>query len=149
MDAAIIGLLGALFGVMLTYVFNRRNAVAMRLHESRIDAYKLFASSLMDYRRAVMDQWFEDHSIHARTEDDDVHRARSAAWSAYYGVRLLTSNDTLGNEAKKVLESITDLKDVKERRQLNAEGERCRVEVEKFVEAARIDVASSRRWKAL
>lgn len=72
MDAATTGVLGDLAGVLLggflTHVLDRRNAVSMRLHESRIGAYKLFASCAMDYRRAVMDQWFEDHRLQELTD---------------------------------------------------------------------------------
>ncbi|TAP43169.1 hypothetical protein [Arthrobacter sp. S39] len=148
MDAATTGLLGGLAGVLLggflTYVLDRRNAVSMRLHESRIEAYKLFASCAMDYRRAVMDQWFEDHRLQNLTEDDDVHRARSAAWSAYYGVRLVTGNPQLGTMGRNILDRITELKDVEHREELNRLGEACRDEVDGFVEKARRDVVATR-----
>jgi hypothetical protein len=148
MDAATTGLLGGLAGVLLggflTYVLDRRNAVSMRLHESRIEAYKLFASCAMDYRRAVMDQWFEDHRLQDLTEDDDVHRARSAAWSAYYGVRLVTGDPQLGKMGRHVLDRITDLKDVEHREELNRLGEVCRDEVDSFVDKARRDVVATR-----
>jgi hypothetical protein len=85
MDAAIVGLLGALLGATLTYAFNRKNAAEMRLHEARIDAYKAFAQAAMEYRRTVMDEWFEGHGMDLKTEDDDVHRARGTAWSASAG----------------------------------------------------------------
>jgi hypothetical protein len=144
LDSAIIGLLGALLGAVLTFAFNRKNAAEMRLHEARIDAYKTFAEAAMEYRRAVMDEWFEDHRLDSKTEDDDVHRARGSAWSAYYGVRLLTSEKAIGDLAHEALTHITALKKLDSRKDLNEQGERCRAEVEKFVESARADVQSRR-----
>ena len=149
MDAATIGLIGGLAGVLLgaflTYVLDRRKAVSVRLHESRIEAYKLFATTAMEYRRAVMDQWFEDHKLQERTEDDEVHRARSSAWSAYYGVRLLTGDKRLGESGQRILDRITALKDVANREELNRLGEDCREELDKFVEVARADVEVASR----
>ena len=147
MDAAIIGLLGALLGAILAYALNRKSAAEMRLHEARIDAYKSFAEAAMEYRRTVMDEWFEGHGVDARTEDDDVHRARGAAWSAYYGVRLLSSKKAIGDLAHEVLTHITALKKLENRKSLNEQGEHCRVEVEEFVEAAREDVHSRSGWR--
>ncbi|MGC0236273.1 hypothetical protein ACJJV6_05605 [Arthrobacter nitrophenolicus] len=146
MDAAIIGLLGALLGVILTYAFNRKNAFETRLHEARIETYKNFAAAAMEYRRAVMDEWFEGHRVDVRTDDDDVHRARGTAWSAYYGVRLLTSNDQTAERARTALDNITALKKLENRRSLNEQGERCREDVEEFVRAAGEDVRSGGRW---
>jgi hypothetical protein len=147
MDAAIIGLLGALLGAILTYAFNRKNAFETRIHDARIDAYKTFAESAMEYRRTVMDEWFEGHGMDLKTEDDDVHRARGAAWSAYYGVRLLSSKKHIGDLAYACLLNITALKKLDSRRDLNEQGERCRAEVEDFVEAAREDVQSRGGWR--
>ncbi|WP_234005639.1 hypothetical protein [Arthrobacter sp. PGP41] len=147
MGTAIIGLLGALLGAILTYAFNRKNAFETRIHQARIDAYKTFAEAVMEYRRAVMDEWFEGHGVDARTEDDDVHRARGAAWSAYYGVRLLTSNENIANLAQQSLTDITALKKLGSRKDLNEQGERCRTKVEEFVEAAREDVQSRGSWR--
>jgi hypothetical protein len=147
MDAAIIGLLGALLGAVLTYAFNRKNAFETRIHEARIDAYKKFAEAAMEYRRTVMDEWFEGHGLDAKTEDDDVHRARGLAWSAYYGVRLLSSKKQIGDLAYQCLLNITGLKKLESRKSLNEQGERCRAEVEEFVESARDDVQSRRGWR--
>lgn len=147
MDAAIIGLLGALLGAVLTYAFNRKNAAEMRLHEARIDAYKTFAQAAMEYRRTVMDEWFEGHGVDLKTEDDDVHRARGSAWSASYGVRLLSSKKQIGDLAYTCLLNITALKKLDSRRDLNEQGEGCRAEVEEFVESAREDVQSRGGWR--
>lgn len=147
MDAAIIGLLGALLGVILTYAFNRKNAVETRIHDARIDAYKNFAEAAMEYRRAVMDEWFEGHGVDAVTEDDDVHRARGSAWSAYYGVRLLTSRQHIGDLAYNCLLHITALKKIESRKSLNEQGESCRAEVEDFVKSARADVQPRGGWR--
>ena len=147
MDAAIIGFLGVLLGAILTYAFNRKNAFETRIHQARIDAYKTYAEAAMEYRRAVMDEWFEGHGVDARTEDDDVHRARGAAWSAYYGVRLLTSREKIANLAHQSLTDITALKKLGSRKDLNERGERCRTKVEEFVEAAREDVQSRGSWR--
>ena len=144
MDAATIGLLGGLSGILLgaflTYFLDRRKAVSSRLHESRIDAYKLFATAVMEYRRAVMDQWFEDHEIDRPAGDSDVHNARSSAWAAYYGFRLVTGNDNLSEPGRELLEFVTTLKDLPTRDELNKDGERCREKVDEFVEMARKDV---------
>jgi hypothetical protein len=149
MDAATIGIVGGLAGVLLgaflTYVLDRRKAVSVRLHESRIEAYKLFATTAMEYRRAVMDQWFEDHQLQEPTDDDEVHRTRSSAWSAYYGVRLLTGDQRLGESGRQILDRITALKDVGNREELNRLGEDCRDEVDGFVELARADVEVASR----
>ena len=147
MDAAVIGLLGALLGAILTYAFNRRNAVEARIHEARIDAYKTFAEAAMEYRRTVMDEWFESHRVDTKTEDDDVHRARGSAWSAYYGVRLLTSEQHIGDVAYNCLLHITALKKIESRKSLNEQGESCRAEVENFVESARADVQPRGGWR--
>ena len=139
MDAATVGLLGALLGALLTYAFDRKNAVDSRLHHTRIEAYRNFAARAMEYRRAVMDKWFEDQGVNPKTDDDDVHRARGAAWSAYYGVRLLTNDRVVGDLAYAVVNNITALKKVDSRDSLNTAGEQSRVDVEKFVEAARAE----------
>lgn len=59
MEAAIIGLLGALLGAILTYAFNRKNAFETRIHQTRIDAYKTFAEAAMEYCRAEVEVFVE------------------------------------------------------------------------------------------
>lgn len=54
-----------------------------------MDADKNLAAAGVEYRRTVMDEWFEDRGVEARIYND-VHRARGVAWSAHYGVLLLT-----------------------------------------------------------
>ncbi|MDF2049522.1 hypothetical protein [Arthrobacter sp. Cr_A7] len=89
-----------------------------------------------------MDEWFEGHDVDEKTVDDDVHRARGSAWSAYYGVGLLTSDKRIAELAREALTRITALKKVESRKSLNVLGESCREDVEIFVEAARADVLS-------
>ncbi|KRE90120.1 hypothetical protein [Arthrobacter sp. Soil764] len=87
-----------------------------------------------------MDQWFEDHQLQESTDDDEVHRTRSSAWSAYYGVRLLTEDQRRGESGRQILDRITSLKDVGNQEELNRLGENCRDEMDRFVELARADV---------
>lgn len=145
MDSAAIGLLGVVLGAVLTQLFNRGNAVAARLHEARIEAYKHFASTLMDYRRATMNQWFEDHGIDPPEASDEAHHARSSAWSAYYGVCLLASDPALKVHARELLDKTTAMRKISQREELNREGERIRDSVERFIDAARKDARTGRR----
>lgn len=149
MDApALVGLIGTLAGVLLgaalTFVFGRRNAISQRMHESRIDAYKSFASAAMDLRRALMNRWFLERG-EPGTVGDDVYPIRSSAWSAYYAVELVSQKREIADKALHALDLIAALKDAPDQAALSVQAEQCRSAVSVFVNAARDDIAAKTR----
>lgn len=147
-DAPTIGLIGTLAGVVigsaLTFVFGRRNAISERMHESRIDAYKSFAVAVMELRRALVNRWFVEQG-NPGTTGDDVYPIRSAAWSAYYVVQLVSQKKAITQKAKEALDLISDLKEVPDQASLNSLAEAGRAAVSAFVDAARADIAAKTR----
>ena len=148
MNAAIIGLIGTLAGVLfgsgLTFLFARRNAISGRMHESRIDAYKSFAAAVMELRRALLNRWFVRHGDDG-TPPDDVYAIRSTAWSAYYAVQLVSQDKSLAEKAKQALDLIASMKDAPDEESLNERSDHGREALSLFVDAARDDIAAKTR----
>jgi hypothetical protein len=110
---ALIGVLGTLVGASATYWFQRRSLHSERLRQERILRYGDFAVAIMEYRRTQMDRWrnWGDSSDDAAQERfHDLFRTRSAAWGAYYRVRLISDRPSVVLSAKEALDLVTSIK---------------------------------------
>jgi hypothetical protein len=145
MTTALIGVLGALAGTivgsLLTQRLQRRNLALARLHEARIDAYRTFAATAMEFRKAQMDRWFIENEYRPDSATHNVYAIRSAAWAAYYQIVLLAHDRAIIERAEEARDLVSSLKNATSREQLNTHGEACRDAVGRFANAARHEVA--------
>src|SRR5712691_769969 len=149
MNTARIRVLGALAGTivgsLLTQFLQRRNSTIARLHEARIDAYRTFAVSAMDFRAAQMERWFARSAGNADLVGNQVYSNRSRTWAAYYQIVLLAHQPEVVKRAEEARDLISSLKDATSREELNSLGEACREAVGRFADTARREVAASLR----
>jgi hypothetical protein len=145
MVTALIGVVGALAGTivgsLLTQVLQRRNAAHARLHEARLEAYRGFATAVMDFRKALMDRWFIENEGRPHLDGHDVYATRSAVWAAYYQVLLVAGDDDIVQRAQQARDLTSSLKNVTTRADLNDRGDACRIAVGQFADAARQEVS--------
>jgi hypothetical protein len=145
MLTALIGVSGALaggiVGALVTQLLQRRNAALARLHEVRIDAYRDYATAIMEFRKALMDRWFMENEGRPHLSGHAVHETRSTAWSAYYQVVLVAGDRDIVARAEEARDLTSSLKDVADRAELNTHAQACRSAVERFAELARHEVA--------
>lgn len=148
METALIGVVGALAGTivgsLLTQLLQRRNAAQARLHEARLEAYRSFATAVMDFRKALMDRWFMENEDRPNLHGHDVYATRSAVWAAYYQVVLVAGDENIIQRAQHARELTSSLKNVTSRTDLNDRGDACRDAVGLFADVARQEVSSAR-----
>jgi hypothetical protein len=148
MVTALIGVVGALGGTivgsLLTQVLQRRNAAHARLHEARLDAYRDFAATVMDFRKALMDRWFIENEGRPHLDGHDVYATRSAVWAAYYQVLLVAGDYDIVRRAQEARDMTSSLKNVTTRADLNDQGDACRAAIGRFADAARQEVYAVR-----
>ncbi|KQX53127.1 MULTISPECIES: hypothetical protein [unclassified Streptomyces] len=132
--ASAMAVVGTLLGSGITLAFQRRTAERghllardEKLRQERLDAYTAYAGALVNYRRCLVHLWFclRESPPH---EDPDVVRIRaydlrSVAQEALFRLQMLTSDEGLGRSGEALLEDITMLQRVSDRRAL----EECRV----------------------
>jgi len=146
MLVAIIGVVGVLagtvVGAVLTQRLQRRTAAEAHLHQERLTAYSAFATAMMEYRRGQTDRAFKRSRGDVAELGDELFPARSAAWSAYYRVRLLAGDETIikaAEVARDVAGEQPKTIDEAERERLSRD---CRVAVTKILDVARLDIKS-------
>ncbi|WP_395968987.1 hypothetical protein [Actinomadura sp. 6N118] len=136
---AFIGVLGTLAGVSLTYWFQRKGQHTERLRQERMLRYGDFAVAIMEYRRTQMDRWRDwgdETGERSQERFHDLFRTRSAAWGAYYRVRLISDSPPVVTSAKEALDLVTAIKQVRDAAELEALSERCREAVAHFTDIA-------------
>ncbi|HST85264.1 MAG TPA: hypothetical protein VLL08_26225 [Kineosporiaceae bacterium] len=137
-------LAGTIVGALLTQFLQRRNAAFAKVHEARIDAYRQFAAVVMDYRSALMDRWFYEHSGRRATEAENVYTLRSAVWAAYFQVVLVAGDPQIAVCAAQARESAHALKRATTREELSAGDKASRTAVGCFADVARHEVSALR-----
>jgi hypothetical protein len=138
---ATIGVLGTLGGVVSTYWLQRKSLLNERLRRERIAAYGDFAGALMDYRRTQLDRRRarrEGESEEAARQEQ--YRSRSAAWGAYYRIRLLTGEPAVLAQAKVALDLASSIMKVPSE-DVEAAADGCRDAVAAFADIARPDIS--------
>jgi hypothetical protein len=138
---AVIGVVGTLGGVISSYWLQRKSVVSERLRQERIAAYGDFAGTLMDYRRTQLDR--RRARREGESEDvprQEVYRTRSAAWGAYYRVRLVTGDEAVLRQARVALDLASSIMRVSSD-EVEAAADGCRDAVAAFTDIARPDIA--------
>ncbi|NYE38007.1 hypothetical protein F4692_003152 [Nocardioides cavernae] len=138
--------MGTLAGASLTFLFQRINASraeeaarAERLRERRIAAYASFAEKLMEWRRTqVIRSSIPLQSVQPSIPEvdavkDENRRARAAAWTAFYQVKLVVDDSDLDDLARAALEATRNMKRAKTKRDINAAGDEVRARLEGFL----------------
>jgi len=141
-------LTGTIVGALLTQFLQRRNAAFAKIHEARIDAYRVFAAVVMDYRSSLMDRWLHEHYGRRATEAENVYALRSAVWAAYFQVVLVAGNPQIPVCAAQARESTHALKRAATLDELTAGDRASRTAVGCFADIAHHEVATIRsaRW---
>ena len=116
--AGLLGLFGTIVGAVLTTSATRqandrsdRRAREERLRQEYRSAVTRFAAALGAYRVAEMDLW---HALRGGRKDKttaaaDVYRTRTATWDAFYELELSTDNGDLVQQARRALDSASNI----------------------------------------
>jgi hypothetical protein len=150
MVAVLIGVVGALAGTvvgsLLTQAMQRRNAAHARLHEARIEAYRSFATSVMEYRKALMDRWFIENEGR-KVDGHDAYARRSAVWAAYYQVLLVAGDHAIFQLAQDARDLTNSLRNATTKAELDDQSDVGRAAVERFAYAARHEISPVKRTR--
>lgn len=140
--------MGVVVGALLGYpiqlwLAKRADAAAQsqQLRADRVAAYSAFAEKVMDWRRSqsVRRELYLSPTRDAREYDavsDENKRARAAAWTAYYRVRLLCGSAAINALAYEVIDQTKAMKRAGNQRDLYRAGDRVRDNLEVFLDAA-------------
>lgn len=145
--AAVVAVLGTLFGSALTYIFQRRTAdhvsslaAAERRRQEGLEAHVAFTGAAVRYRTAALDRWHryredpqgEEHRLaHA-----DFHRLRTALIDAQLRMDLLTGDAALRKLANLIVDATGQIHDAATDDDRAARTEAARVALDEFVERA-------------
>jgi hypothetical protein len=151
---AIIGILGTLSASVATQLLQARAAERRlqaeerrRIGDLRREALAEFADTLMSYRRAQLHNWHEarDQGLDAdRTAvAAELRELRARAWSALYRVQLLWREKAVVEGAEKLVDAVTMLKDVDDRKALGVSADQVREELSVVMDTARASLLSS------
>ncbi|MFC1406141.1 MULTISPECIES: hypothetical protein [Streptacidiphilus] len=149
--SSLIAVVGTLSGATLTFVFGSRAAKraeaaarAERLREQQLEASSAFAAAAAALRTASGDRWHRRRESPDGKESfaiqDTFFQARTAAWVAYYRVRLVTpDNATTGPMlavALNVIGQASDIHDADDKPDLERRRNRVSSLINEFVTAA-------------
>jgi len=134
-------LAGTIIGALLTQLLQRRNVASAKVHDARIDAYRTFATVVMNYRSSLMDRWLNQHEGREGAEAADVYTLRSAVWAAYFQVVLVAGDPEITARAAHAREITHAIKRVMTREELDAGDVASREAVGRFAEVARKEVS--------
>ncbi|MCZ1000354.1 hypothetical protein ACIQWL_10135 [Streptomyces mirabilis] len=146
--ASAIAVLGTLLGSGITLAFQQRTtdrshqfARREKLRQERLDAYSIYAGTLINYRRCLVHLWFCEHEQPPPEDPDSVriraYDLRSSAQEALFRVQMLTDDATLGQTAEAVLADITALTKTETRSQLDQRRVQTRDDIGRLVRAAK------------
>jgi hypothetical protein len=121
LTAAVGAAVGAAITLLLGLLKTRHDARVQRseeLRRRRMEVCMAFCGAALDYRRAVLNQWYvrarsggKDAVIRDQPAvGEDVRATRAAAWSRYYEVFMLSS-DGVAEAADAALQSTARLSD--------------------------------------
>ncbi|GAA3296370.1 hypothetical protein [Streptomyces cinereospinus] len=113
-----IAVLGTLLGSGITLAYQQRTADRShqftrqeKLRQERLDAYSFYAGALVNYRRCLVHLWFCEHQQPPPEDPDTVriraYELRSNAQEALFRAQMLTDDETLSQDAEKVLADVT------------------------------------------
>jgi sensor domain CHASE-containing protein len=148
---AIIAVVGTLLGSVVTYQFQRRSAdhaertsFLQQLRLERMQVYTDFAGAITEYRRGQHDWWNRKNEdpnnprvLEARVE---AYRLRGVALHGLVRVQLVTSADTLLNEARHTYELTSRIHRAANATELGEWGMEARNALEHFIEFASLDI---------
>jgi len=123
--AALIAVLGTLFGSVVTLYFQRKAtdraavfASAERLRQDRLHAYNTFATAAIRCRQSEMDRWNRWREDSAgephRAARMESYRARDALREALLQVKLVTRDAELHNLGAVVIEHMVKVHDAQD-----------------------------------
>ncbi|NEA47509.1 hypothetical protein [Streptomyces sp. SID10815] len=128
--ASAIAVLGTLLGSGITLAFQQRTTDRShqftrreRLRQERLDAWSVYAGTLLNYRRCLVHLWICEHE-QSPPEEPAVVRVRaydlrSRAQEALFRVQMLTDDGRLSRSAEDVLADIMKLPKVASRAELD------------------------------
>jgi hypothetical protein len=145
---AVIGAIGALTGTIvgaaLTQRLQRGTAAYTQLRGERLTAYSAFAAALMEYRRVQTERAFQRSQRHAAELGGELFPARSAAWAAYYRVRLLAGDKQIVDTAEVALQAAGAQPETTNEDEREKLAQACRVAVQDFLAASQRDIEPMR-----
>ncbi len=148
MDPAWIGVIGAVVGALASYpvqavLAKRADSAAQskELRADRVAAYSSFAEKVMEWRRSQVIRRMltirpTDDTDAAEAIRDENRRARAAAWTTYYRVRLLCDDAAIEASALGVIQTTRAMKHAKDRPELNQIGDNVRRDLNSFLDIA-------------
>lgn len=113
-----IGIAGTVVAALLAFIFGRVNLSRASDHErsealrrQRLEVFGRFCAAIVQYRRAQLHRWFEGSQDGGPNPakaippevDDEVRAARADAWAAYFRMLMLTDDQNLTDNARRVL----------------------------------------------
>ena len=142
-------MLGTLLGAGVTHRFQvratertERFARDERMRAERMDVYSTYAGALVNYRRALVFRWFQEHEggqDEAVTESRMTgYELRSIAQEALFRVQMVAPDDGLVELALEALQHIDQLHKAPDRAELNARRDSTRAQITGFVSAAKL-----------
>jgi hypothetical protein len=151
---AIIGILGTLSASVATQWLQARAADRRSLAEEhrrisdlRREALAELADTLMSYRRAQLHNW---HEARAHVVDADLtpvaaelRELRARTWSALYRVQLLWREKEVVEGAASLVDAVTRLKALNEKRALGDSADQVRAGLSSLMDSARESLLNS------
>lgn len=103
---SVVAVLGTLLGSTVTHLFQQRsarrteqNSRKERLRQERLDAYGTYAGLLVEFRQAMMHQWFCEHEGQDAGDEVAIRRRsfelRSSTQHALFQLQLITAEPEL------------------------------------------------------
>lgn len=148
MDAAWVGVVGAAVGAIAAYPFQALSAKrsdeyarSLSLRADRVVAYSSFADRIMDWRRSQVIRLLLEidppvsEEVAARVKDEN-RRARAAAWTAYYQVKLLSGEPKIAELGEAVIQTTRAMKNALDRTSMDKAGDDVRHSLEDFLDEA-------------
>jgi hypothetical protein len=145
--ASLAAITGVVLGSVLTYLFQARSARQVQqfaqdqqLRQERLTTYSEFAGIVTDFRRSEYDRWHREQEdpegelfISAR---DESYQLRAKATAAMCRVQLVGGDTTLPQLAETALNATTEVHKAVDEEDRAARGEKARLAVQDFLQAA-------------
>lgn len=121
-SAVVTGIVGALVGLVIGLLktgYDTRVQRNEELRRRRMEAYVGFCGAALEYRRAVLNQWYvrtrlggKDAATATSPEvDEDVRATRATAWTRYYEVSMLSDDSDIELAANWTLQDAAAISD--------------------------------------
>lgn len=145
---AVIGILGTLSASLLTQWLQSRTverqgqkAERQRVGDLRRDSMATFADALMSFRRAQLQNWHVARQLDLDPDDTDVapelRDLRARTWAAFYRVQLLWNDPSVVTEALRLVDAVTELKNLDEKSAVGESADRVRTDLSAVMDQAR------------